>query len=567
MRLGTEGLLCAVLLAGPAFCAGQSSWPAGPVQVDLVNSERLDQLLLGGTLYLSLQDALALALENNLDIEVQRYRVRKTEANLRRAKAGTGGLSFDPILQSSLGWGHTTTPNSISLLQGSNAVVNSARQFNFGISRSFLSGATAGLAFNNNNQFTNSWLNDFNPYTTSSLGLKVTQPLLRGFGVAFNSTGIRIAKNDVRLADLQFRSQVIDIITNVIGVYWDLVAFKEDVKLKEQALAVAGRLESDNRKQVEAGRLAPIEITRARAEVAARRQDLLVSRTNLLRQETVLKSMLSKTGVAAPELADARIVPADRIEVPDREKVAPVQDLFARALENRPELEQAGLQVESSMLNAKSARNALLPQMDAFVNLTNNALAGSVDTPAAAISADTSLLSQFRAMGGPNPAFVGGYGTVLGQLFGRKFPDYSAGVQISIPLRNRAAQAEYAAAQLDVRLGELQRQQVINQIRVDVQNALIAMQQSHERYQAAIENRRLAEQTLIAEQKKFAAGRSTSFQVILVQRDVVSAQTAQIQTLADYARARAALDRATGDILTVNHIRIDQAMRGTVSGR
>jgi outer membrane protein len=611
-------LVCALLLA-PAGAAQQvnydkdARWIERPYTAyevppaNFANSGRIEELLRAGRLYLSLQDVIALALENNLDIEVQRYSPRLAESDLLRASAGgslrgvstsvssgsgglsgqasagasssnsltggvtgssstgtssSSGLSFDPAITGWYGWGHLTQPQSSAFIGGSTSVVSQTNVWNFAVSKGFISGATAQLGYKNSNISSNSARSDFNPYTSSSLGITITQPLLQGFGIALNTRNIRIARNNLRVADLNLRAQLIASLSNVIGLYWDLVGFNEDVRVKREALAVAERFYSDNKKQVAIGTMAPIEIVRAEAEVAARQQDLTISETNLLQQETILKNALSRTGVASASIADARVVPTDRIRIAEVEAVEPIQDLVARALAKRPEVEQNAIQVQNSKISLKGTRNSLLPSMDAYVNLNNNALAGQINSlPVSDVSGN--LVP--RNPGSVDPFFLGGYGTVLGQLFGRNFPDYTVGVQLNVPIRNRAAQANMIAAQLNLRQQEIRQQQAINQIRVEVQNALIALQQARARYQSAVKSRVLEEQTLDAVQKKFALGASTSFEVIQTQRDLASSQGLEVNALTGYSRARVQLDVATGVILEANNVSMDEASSGRVT--
>jgi outer membrane protein len=617
----TIALLCVCLMASPISWAQQTgsdkdssgNWlnlggflhryegPAIP-PVNVSNSSRLDSLVRAGKLYLSLQDAIFASLENNIDIEIQRYSPKLAQADLLRAKAGgtirgvstnvssgsqsasgtgvtgaAGGgsgasvqssnagpatASLDPTLVGSLQWGHYSSPQTTSFLTGTTSLIQRQKVYNFGVQQSFLSGTVAQLGFNNSVSDSNNIRNDFNPVTSSNMELYVSQHLLQGFGLAVNNRNIRIAKNNLQVADLVFKQQVINTVANVIGLYWDLVSYNEDVAVKRQALALAQKLYNDNKKQVEIGTLAPIEIVRAEAEVAAREQDLTTSETNVLQQETILKNAISRNGVASPTIAEVRIVPTDRIQMPQVEAVQPIQDLTEKAIQNRPELAQTQIQLDNSRIALKGTKNALLPTIDAFVDLRNRGQAGSISTlpykdplTGAIIPRNPNSVDSF---------FLGGYGTVLRQLFGRSFPDYSAGFSLNIPLRNRAAQADYASAQLNLRQGELQYQRQINNVRVDVQNALIALQQARARYQAAEKNRALQEQTLDAEQKKYALGASTVYMVIQAQRDLATAEGSRVQALAAYARARTQLDLATGQILESNGIHIEDAQKGVV---
>ncbi len=622
----TIALVCACLMASPISWAQQTdtgkgtnaNWlklggflhayeaPTVP-PVNVSNSSRLESLVRAGKLYLSLQDAIASVLENNIDIEIQRYGPRLAETDLLRAKAGgfirgintnvssgsqsasgtgvTGtstssvsstsanavqssnsgpaSVSLDPALTGTLQWGHFTSPQTTSFLTGTTSLVQRQKIYNFGVQQGFLSGTVAQLGFNNSIAESNNIRNDFNPVTSSNMELYVSQHLLQGFGFSVNNRNIRIAKNNMQVADLVFKQQVINTVANVIGLYWDLVAYNEDVAVKRQALALAQKLYSDNKKQVEIGTLAPIEIVRAEAEVASREQDLTTSETNVLQQETILKNAISRNGVASPTISEVRIVPTDRIRMPEVEPVQPIQDLTSRAIQSRPELAQTQIQLDNSRIALKGTKNSLLPTIDAFVDLRNRGQAGSISqlpykdpVTGQIIPRDPTSVDGF---------FLGGYGSVLRQLFGRNFPDYAAGFSMNIPLRNRAAQADYASAQLNLRQGELMYQRQINNVRVDVQNAIIALQQARARYQAAEKNRALQEQTLDAEQKKYALGASTVYMVIQAQRDLATAEGSRVQALAAYARARTQLDLATGQTLDTNNIQIEEAQKGTVT--
>jgi outer membrane protein TolC len=608
-------VFCAVLVAAPLFGqdikleTGGDRPVIGAYQghtiapINLNNSGRLDSLVRAGKIYLSLQDAIALALENNLDIAVQRYALPLAQADLLRSKAGAairgistsiassnqgsssqsltntttsattagtpGGItstlyagplteSLDPVVQGQLNWGHYTSPQTNTLFTGVTSLVQRQSNYNFSIGRGFLTGTSATLSMTNADTFQNSFIQSFNPSLQSALDLQINQHLLQGFGFAVNNRYIRIAKNNIKVADLVFRQQVMATTANVIGLYWGLVSYNAAVDVAKSALALAQKLYNDNRKQVEIGTLAPIEIVRAESEVASREQDVTTSETNVLQQETVLKNALSRTGIASPSLAEVRIVPTDRITIPATEPVTPIQDLTNEALQRRPELAQAALQIENSKVSLQGTKNALLPTLDGFVDLRNHGLAGQQN----GIPAPPG--SQYSP-GTVDPYFIGGFPTAAGQIFGRNFPDYAVGLQLNIPLRNRAAQSDYASAQLSLRQNELQYQRQMNGVRVDVQNALIASQQARARYTAAEKNRVLAEQTLDAEQKKYALGASTVFLVIQAQRDLATAQGNVVSALANYALAKVQLEYSTGAVLEQYNVSVDEAVKGSVS--
>ena len=587
----------------------------GPV--DLANSGRLEALLRAGKIYLSLQDAIALALENNLDIALQRYGPLQANASLLRAEAGgllrgvptavqqattsalsqaTGGAggaggssalvsgasggaggtiitatgsqipNLDPSAYLSGSWGHRTSPQSNSFSTGTNALVLRNDVVQFGIQQGFITGTTVSLGYNNSRLQTNAGRSDFNPSMTGSVSLNFTQHLLQGFGIAVNNRNIRIAKNNQRVSDLAFKQQVITTVSAIIGAYWDLVSFNENVKVKQQAMALNQKLYNDNKKQVEIGTLAPIEIVRAEAELASSQQALTQAETQLLQQETLLKNALSRTGVASPSVADARIVPTDRISVPAVEPVEPVQDLIAKALENRPEVAQTRIQIDNTKIGLKGTRAELQPSLDLVASLQNNGLAGQVNAlPIPPVQGQPAGATLVRDPNSVNPFFLGGYSAVLGQLFRRNFPDYSIGFQLNVPLRNRAAKADMVLDQLNLRQQEIRQQQQTNQVRVDVRNALTAVQQASAAYQAAVKARVLQEQTLDAEQKKYTLGASTIFFVIQAQRDLTQAQSNEVAAESAYAKARVQLNMATGQTLEANNVLIDEAMGGRVS--
>lgn len=570
--------------------------------VRLENSGRLESLLRAGTLYLSLADAIAVALENNLDLELSRYTPMIARTDLLRARAGgllrgvpttvrstarsvqaqvtggaTGGAGFtsaqaaatgetggvggavitqtgvavptlDPFFFSSATIAHRSSPQSNTVTTGTTALVFDTRQFNFGYQQNFLSGTSLTLAWNNSFFESNNRNSVINPGWNPSAQLQITQRLLQGFGFAVNNRNIRVAKNNLRVSDLTFKQQVMVTVAGVVNLYWDLVSLNEDVKVRRKALEVARKFYEDNRKQVAIGTLAPIEIVRAEARVAQAEQELTNAETALLQQETILKNALSRTGVASPTIAAARIVPTDRISEPEAERLDRLEELIDLAMRSRPDVEQTRIALENNRILIAGSRSQLLPSLDVTATLQNNALAGSRNAllpPASPVM--------------PDPFFIGGYATALSQLFRRNFPDYSVGFNLTIPIRNRTAQADYIRDQITLRQAELNQQRLFNDIRVNVQNALIAVIQARARYESAVKERRLQEQTLDAENKKYALGASTAFQVVQTQRDLAQAQAGEVAALAAYSRARVQLDLQTAQILEKYGITIEEA--------
>jgi outer membrane protein len=566
--------------------------------VRLANSPRLDALIRAGSLYLSAPDVIALVLENNLDIAVQRYGpllarevVRRTEGggflrsvdtpliappvsvstagvstNANGLAGGTGIGSagtivtqigptppnLDPQIFAGVQIGHSTTPETNVLLNQTSALTNNYRQFTLQYSQQFPTGTNAQFTFFNYRGLLNSVIPQFNPALSGYLDLTINQNLLQGFGRAVNNRDIHVAKNNVKWADLQLRLQVATTIAAALDLYWYLVSFNDAVRIKQQALETAQSLYEGNKKRVEIGSLPAIEVTRAAAQVSASQEELLIAQTNVAQQEIVLKNALSRGGVEQGALEAAHIVPLDHIEIPPAPETRPVQDLIQEALANRMEIEQTKINVENQKTLLKGTKNNLLPTLQGFAEVTNNGLAGAVN----------SVYSG--CCGPPYSYFIGGDGGVLSQIFRRNFPNYSAGLSLNIPFRNRQAQADYITDELLLRQNELQLQRAVNQVHVDVKTALVGLQQAHARYQSAAAGRALAVQSLAAEQKRFQSGVSTVELVIQAQRDLAADADAEVQAMANYSHAQITFDLALGRTLEVNHVIIEEAVTGRV---
>jgi len=563
------------------------------------NSPRLQSLIRAGNLYLTAQDVVALAIENNVDVEVQRYGPLLAQEVLRRAKAGGalrsvglpvaagaqsvslqgvsntgggtalsagGGVSsgggivtqlgpviptLDPSVLFFANFQHSTTPQSNTVLTGTTSLVANTRTYQTQYSQNWDFGLTAQLSYSSQRIALNSQFFSLNPYTTGALDLQLTQNLLQGFGRAVNQRNILVQKNNLKISDLQFKQQLITTVAAALNLYWDLVSFHEDVKARQQGVGTAEQLLKDNKRQVEIGSLAEIEVTRAEAQLYASKQDLVISQTNLLQQETILKNALTRNGAAAAGLTGIHIIPLDRITIPAKDELRPQEELIQEALGRRVEIEQNKINLESNKTNLVGIKNSLKPSLQAFTELTNNGLTGD----------PTALGLMLPAIA----YFSGGYGNMLGQIFRRNFPNYSAGLSLNIPLRNRAAQSDYATSMLELRQNELNLRKNENQVRVDVQNALIGIEQARSRYEAAVKSRQLQEQTLAADQQKYALGAATAFIIVQDQRDLATAQSTEVQAMANYTHARIALDQALGRTLEVNQVSIDEAFQGQMA--
>ena len=584
---------------GWSFVTG--NYRAGSVPaIRLQNSSRFASLIRAGNLYLSSRDVVALAIENNIDVEIQRYGPLLAQQVLLRAQAGgflrsvglgvatgpqsvslqgvsvntSGGVglsagngvgsgggivtqlgppipALDPTLLGIASFGHATYPQSNLVLTNTAVLVDTTRFFEAQYVQNFEFGLQAQLTYMSTRVNLNSPFYSVNPATSGDLDLILTQNLLQGFGRAVNGRNIRVQKNNVKVSALQFKLQIIATVSAALNLYWDLVSFDADVRARQREVGTAQQLLDDNKKLVQFGTAAPIEITRAESQLYAGQQDLVTAQTNLLQQETILKNYLSRNGVADAGLTALHIVPLDKFEIPEKDEIRPLEDLIHQALTSRPEMEQARLNLASNQMNLVGIKNSLRPTLNAFAEVTNNGLSGD-------------LTAYGLAQGYPG-SLVGGYGNMLSEIFRRDYPNYSAGISLNIPLRNRAAKADYATSLLELRQNELNLRKNINQIRVDVQNALVGVEQARARYEAAVRSRALQEQTLAGDQKRYALGATVSFQVVQDQRDLASAHSAEVQSMANYTHARIALNQALGTTLDVNEVLIDEALKGQIS--
>jgi outer membrane protein TolC len=458
---------------------------------------------------------------------------------------GTAVPIFDPAIVGQLNWNHTTTPETNLVSYGVPNLVTQGFTANAGVEQGFATGGQASLNFNNYHTSANAVNTNYNPYTGSSLGFTFTQPLLRGFGPSLNRRFIRIAGNERRIASLLFQQQLIATVYGVVRLYTDFVALYEDEKVKEETVRSAEKLLSDTKAQVEEGTLAPVEETRANAEDYSTRQDLINARGLLDEEAAILKNVLTRS--EDETIRSAHIIPASPLEIPATDEIHPVQDLINEALNQRPDLGQAQLQVENNIIGLQGAKNATLPEVDLVGIAQNNGLAGPTS-------------SGFAS--NPNQPFSGGYGSALGQVFARDYPTYGVGVQVTLPIHNRIAEADLARDELNTKQAQIRAAQLRNQARLEVEDALIALRRSRASYDAAVEARKFQQESLEAEQAKFEVGASTAFFVIQYESMLAQAKSTEVAAKSSYVKAHAALQRATGSIVTDNNITVENAVKG-----
>jgi outer membrane protein TolC len=572
--------------------------PYTPIKIEepgLTNSPRVDQLIHDGKLELSLQEAVELALENSMDLVVQRYNPWFADTGILKAKAGGfsgatpgavfGGstannplINFDPLVTTVLSIDDRNIPVNNPLTSGTGTGVSGlvpltvhTSTFNTQYTQGFQTGTTFFTAWNNTRSSSSSIANLFNPSVQSSLFVGFQQQLLNGFGRSVNTRNIRIAKNNRKIADWAFTQQAITTVTSTITAYWELVFARGNVKVQEQAVTVAQKLYNDNKKQLEIGTMAPLDVTRAESELATNRQNLIVSQTLQLQDQQALKNAISKNPLA-PNFVNVEIIPTDLPTRPEAIEAASFEEAVKEAFAKRPELQEEAINLLNSAIDVKATRNALLPTATLTAQYGTVGLAGNqptfgTPTPGVGtrlVDAGGNLVNVFLPTSTPNVTGISsaGFTDAMSSAFHNSFPDYQVSLNVQIPIRNRSAQADNQRAILTQRQLEAQLQLLKNAALLDVRNTYIALEQDRARVEAAAKARELQQQTFDAEQKKYQLGASTVYLVIQTQRDLISSQGTELRALADLVEAKANYERAVGRTLEVNRVTIANAKSG-----
>jgi outer membrane protein TolC len=584
-----------------------------PINVDpprLGNTPRLDSLLRDGKIYLSLSDAVLLALENNFDVAIARLNLDIADTDILRARAGgtlrgvstglvtdtlggsgstvtggggpggtssgsggggagAGGLvlstsgggplpeNLDPTLTSTLEYETTTTP-STSAFTGTTPIKSTTATFNFGYTQGFLTGTQLGVTFNNSRGTNTNPFNTYSPLINSSFRATATQHLLQGFGWGINGRFIVQAKNDRRITDSAFRQQLLYTVNQIENIYWGLVSAYEDEQAKERALAQSTQLTQDNRRQLQIGTLAPLDVVNSDSAVATDKQALVASQSNLEYQQLIMKQAIARN-LEDPALTNAPVIPTDRVALDRLPEEDMSQDtLVQQAYVNNPQIEQATLNMKNNEITIKAEKNGLLPTVDAYAFYGASSISGS-QSP----YLNCAALGAFGGSGCPFPTTD--YSAAVGHLFNSSAPDKGVGVNINIPLRNRVAQADQARSQMEYRQVQMRLQQLYTQVRIQVINAQFALTNDRAQVTAAQAGREYAAQSLDAEQKKFKLGASTSANVLQQQRNLATAENTLISATAAYAKDRAALRQLTSSTLDAYGINITDAATGTLT--
>jgi outer membrane protein len=611
----TPRQLIAVLLA--ATCSGQEmevsvQRPSGsiltrPYRATTVppvlthNSNRIHDLIRAGKLYLTAQDAIALAIENNLDLEVDRYGPLAAEWAVERAEAGgvlpgvtgrnqavnavtggqgvvgseqtagvatssggggqsTGGAiinqigpitpNLDAVLQNTSAFSHTTTPQPELLASQTVSLVDTRHIFNTFVQQGLVSGGYVQVTANESYLNENAPSDVINPSVAPVVQVFARHNFLQGFGVAVNSRFIRVAKRNVQASNETFQSQLLNLVANVLNLYWDLVSDQEDLKARQLTLDVAKKFYEGTKKEIEIGAIAKVDIYRAEAEFNTREREQAISLATIRQQENLLKNALSRNGLEDPELDQAEVVPLDSIQVPESEDLPPLRELLARALAKRPDVRLAKINDGNGEILALGTANGILPQLQGTGVLTAHGLAGAPNPVSGEV---------------PAPGSVGGLGTALGQVFRGEYRDRKGSLLFVGTLGNRVAQGDYGVDQLQLRQGDLIERRNMNQIVVDISNQMVALKQARARFATARDTRALQEQLLEKEQQKFQLGSSTLDDVIAVQRSLAGARSTEVATLATFSRARVSLDQVLGETLEKNHVSVSEALGGRLN--
>jgi outer membrane protein len=590
-------------------------------QPNLGNSPRIDSLMHNGKIYLSIDDAVALTLENNLDIDIARYNLNIADTDYLRAKSGAsilgvnagivqntpgggvGGLggtvgsgaggttvapsgvgtgtnglvsstlgigspitSFDPIVTSTLQLDKDDT-ESTSVFSPVPVVDQNSYTANFAYAQGFQWGTSVTAGFNNTHITTNNPTNLLTPELSSNFQFRITQNLLQGFGSLPNLRFIRIAKNNREISDVAFRLQIITTVDQIEDMYWDLVYAYENVRVQQEALTYAQKALDDSKKQAKVGTVPPIQVVSAQSTVSTNEQNLILAQNNLQLEELLMKNAVSRS-VEDPVLAEADVIPTSTMELPEQELVTPTQDLINQALDHRAELVESRIDLNSRDLSSKAVRNAMLPTLDAFAYYGGSGVGGNVNPALLPPTCNPAITTCFTTTTAPPPFVNGGpvgYGNTLSQLFNGAAPDKGVGLTLTIPLRNREAQANQVRAELEYRQAQVRLHQLENQIRIEVRNAQFDVKQNRAAVEAAQYAVDFARQTLDADQQKLKVGLTTTTAILQDASVLTTSESNLVSAKAAYEKSTIELDRATGLLLDHSGIDVAEATRGQVT--
>src|ERR1700733_14140153 len=589
-------------------------------QPNLANSPRIDSMMRDGKIYLSIDDAVALTLENNLDLDIARYNLNIADTDYLRAKSGanilgvnagivqntpgggvgglggtvgsgTGGTtvaasgvgtgtnglvsstlgigstitSFDPVITGALQIDKKNTETTTALKPVA-VLAQNTYTGDVNYTQGFQWGTALSVGFNNTHVTTNSPVSLLTPDLSSNFQFKITQNLLQGFGPGPNLRFIHIAKNNREISDVAFRLQIITTVDQIENMYWDLVYAYENVRVQQEALTYQQKALEDAKRQSQVGTAPPIQVVSAQSTVSTGQQNLILAQNNLQLQELLMKNALSRS-IEDPILAESDVIPTSTMQIPQQEAVTPIQDLIGQALDHRAELVESRIDLNSRDLSNKAVRNAMLPTLDAFAYYGGSGVGGNVN-PAIANYANPTSTFCFNPTKAPPPFQTSnsvGYGGTLNQLVNSTAPDKGIGLTLNIPLRNREAQANQVRAELEYRQAQVRLHQLENQVRIEVRNAQFDVRQNRASVKAAQDAVDFARQTLDADQQKLKVGLTTQTAILQDASILTTSESNLVSAKAAYEKSRIELDRATGLLLDHAGIDVAEATRGQVT--
>jgi outer membrane protein len=550
----------------------------------LTNTPDIDHYIQNGKMMLSLQDAIALALKNYLDIQVQQYNPWLAEAAILKQRAGPGsnslgtGGNYDPFFAFGAGVETENVPVSNPFIVGTGSTsVSALTEHLFQISNSyaqaFSTGTNIAASWNGFREMTSSSANTFNPEVESTANITITQQLLRGFSKTYNNQLLYIAKNNKVISDYAFKFSVLTDVTNVAIDYWELVYARQNVAVEEEVLKAAEKLLSDDEKQVEIGTMAPLDVTSAQANVAGARQGLIQAQTVVLQDEEVLKSVITKDPLAA-NVRDAEIVPTDNTYIPEVTENIPLVQAVQEALANRPDYLESITSLKSDDIRMRATHNELLPSLSLTGIYQEQGLAGIqtvAGQPTGTFTADLSepivnqngqvVANEYIGVPvtAPPAERVSGLGTVFSQIFQNKFPTYALSTSLGLPIRNRSAQADSLTAILTQRQDLVKLQQAKVAIVVGVRNAQIALEQDRASLEAAQATVKYQQEAVDAQQKEFQFGTATAYSVVQQQQMLAVDASALVRAEVNLVEAKVQFDSAMGRTFQVNNIAVESA--------
>jgi outer membrane protein len=589
--------------------------------VSFEDSGRIEKLMRAGVIYLSLRDAIALALENNLDIEVARYYPKLALSDVQRAEAGqlirnvatnfssgpssaslsvlagatqvnsagassttggTGGVlsglniqlagaaipNTEPYAFVSGNFYHLTNIETSTVVTGTPFLVQQYKSLIYGYQQSYWTGTQVQVGMSSVFGFNQNALTAlFNPVSSGQLSLNIQQNLLNGFGLAVNKRAFTKARNNIKANDLNFRQQVILTVANVVNLYYDLVTFSQDLRIDRETYELDKRLYEDNQKRAELGAIAPIDIIQAEAEMKSAEQAVVAEQSQVEQQEMILKNVITRSGLDNSAIAAAHIVPTTPIDVPAQDIIAPIREMVNQALANRPEIAQTSISLENARLDMLGTKSNLLPTLVATASMSNSGQGGSLNPSVQVpIYGPSGNIVGYRPLGPSDVSstIIGGYGTALSQIFSRNFPNYSVGFQLTVPLKNRANQADQITAELSYRQAQIQDKQQKNNIKLNVMNAVTALRNARAAYETSVVARKLQDETLAGQRRKYELGTATILDVVIAQRDDTTRQLSEADARNQYQRARTNLQQTLSTILDDYNVNMDEAKTGTV---